>query len=75
MEASENFGGESSASRARAGSLHNHTSGIHISSRLSHIRSEVEAWEVTVLALDSEAESEEDMDVGKLAQIVRKCNE
>ena len=48
--------------RARAGSLHRPPSGIHIPSRLSHLRLEAEAREVTVLALESEAESEEEVE-------------
>ena len=60
-EAAENGGGEKLASIARAGSLHCPPSGIHIPSRLSHICSEAEAREVTMLVSESEAASEEEV--------------
>ena len=59
-EAAENGGGENVALIEIAGSFHRPPSGIHITSHLSHICSEAELQEVTVLASESEAAEEEE---------------
>ena len=59
MEAVDNIGRKTAASRARARSLHRPLSGIRLPLRPSHIFSEAEEREVTVLASELEAASEE----------------
>ena len=58
-EAADNGDREMATSSARAGSLHYPPSEIRLPSHLICIHLEAEEWEVRVLALESEAASEE----------------
>ena len=63
MEAAENRDREMEASREREGSLNSPLSGICLPSCLSNICLESEEREVTILALELEAASEEEVKV------------
>ena len=54
MEAAENGGRKTAASKARAGSLHRPLSAIHLPLSLIRLRLEAEEGKVTVLASEEE---------------------